>query len=295
MHILIIDDNAQIRKMLSSYLIKNGHTVEVANDGKQGWHLIEGSNSQYDLVFTDIKMPAMNGLELLEMIRQKDLDIPVIIMTGYAVIELTLKAFKLGAYDFLTKPFEFKLLLATLEKIESIKATKQELVNIAEYYNATINFTIPSKIKLLKSLIPTIQSHFKPLCELLKTDSHAIASCLFEAVRNAIVYGNLEISPDLKDQSVDQFNNAIIEREKDPSFSNKRVHIKAELNSNFLKFEVEDQGRGFDPSKLPCYDDSMKTLPSERGIFLVMSNMDEVTWNETGNRITMVKRLKSEP
>ena len=89
MDILVIDDNAQVRKMLSSYLIKNGHVVEMANDGKQGWDMIERVNGQYDLIFADIKMPVMNGLELLEKIHAKQLDIPVIIMTGYAVIELT--------------------------------------------------------------------------------------------------------------------------------------------------------------------------------------------------------------
>ena len=293
MDILVIDDNAQVRKMLSSYLIKNGHNVEMANDGKQGWELIENSKGNYDLIFTDIKMPVMNGLELLERIKEKDLDIPVIIMTGYAVIELTLQAFKLGAYDFLTKPFEFKPLLATLEKIESLKADKKEQLKLAEYYDATIYFAIPSQTKHLKSLIPTLQTHFKPLCDLYKKDSHAIASSLFEVVRNAIVYGNLEVDPVLKEQSIDRFNDAIKNRENDPKYSNKRVLVKAQINSSELRFDVEDQGKGFDTSRIPQFDEKMKTLPTERGMFIVNSNMDEVIWNETGNRITMVKKLKS--
>lgn len=292
MDILVIDDNAQVRKMLSSYLIKNGHIVEMANDGKQGWDMIERANGEYDLIFSDIKMPVMNGLELLERLRSQNLDIPVIIMTGYAVIELTLKAFKLGAYDFLTKPFEFKPLLATLDKIESIKAGKQEMVNISEHYRAHVQFSIPSKTRYIKSLIPILHNHFKPLCELHKQDSHAISSCLFETVKNAIVFGNLEMNPDLKEQSSEQFNDQIIEREATNLYGNRQVHVRADLNAEQLKFEIEDEGNGFDTSALPEYDESMKTLPEERGLFLVKANMDEVTWNESGNCITMVKRFK---
>lgn len=294
MDILVIDDNAQVRKMLSSYLIKNGHIVEMANDGKQGWDLIDRVKGDYDLIFTDIKMPVMNGLELLEKIRAANLDIPVIIMTGYAVIELTLKAFKLGAYDFLTKPFEFKPLLATLDKIESLKVSKQEMVNISKFYSATVEFTIPSKTGLLKSLIPNLQSHFKPLCDFYRVDSHAIASCLFETTRNAIVYGNLGLDPSLKEQSIDRFNDMIIEREAMPEYSEKQVNIRAELSSKELRFLVADQGSGFDTSNVPMFDENMKTLPSERGMFIVSSNMDEVSWNEKGNEITMVKRMGRE-
>jgi CheY-like chemotaxis protein/anti-sigma regulatory factor (Ser/Thr protein kinase) len=291
MDILVIDDNAQVRKMLSSYLIKNGHVVEMANDGKQGWDMIERVKGQFDLIFTDIKMPVMNGLELLERIRANNMDIPVIIMTGYAVIELTLKAFKLGAYDFLTKPFEFKPLLATLDKIETIKASKQEMVNISEHYRAIVEFSLPSKTRYIKSLIPILHRHFKSLCELHKQDSHTISSCLFEAVKNAIVYGNLGLSPELKEQSIDHFNDQIIEREA-TSFGNKQVHIRAELNADYLKFEVEDQGKGFDTAALPQYNENMKSLPVERGLFLIRSNMDEVSWNQKGNCITMIKRFR---
>lgn len=293
MDILVVDDNAQVRKMLSSYLAKNGHVVEMANDGKQGWDMIERANGNFDLIFIDIKMPVMNGLELLERIRSHNMDIPVIVMTGYAVIELTLKAFKLGAYDFLTKPFEFKPLLATLDKIETIKTSKQEIINISEHYKANVVFSIPSKTRYIKSLIPILHNHFKSLCELHKTDSHAISSCLFEAVRNAMVYGNLELTPEQKAQSIDAFNDLIIEREATNLYGNRQVHIRAELNAQMLKFEVEDQGKGFDSSQLPEYDETMTSLPEARGLFLVKANMDEVYWNESGNCITMIKRFKS--
>lgn len=292
MDILVIDDNAQVRKMLSSYLIKNGHVVEMANDGKQGWDMIDRSNGDYDLIFTDIKMPVMNGLELLEKIHSRGFDIPVIVMTGYAVIELTLKAFKLGAYDFLTKPFEFKPLLTTLDKIESIKADKEAMINVSQYYQASVQFRIPSKTKYLKNIIPMLHSHFKPLCDFYKIDSHAIASCLFETIRNAIVFGNLEVNPAIKRESIDRFNDLIREREAMDQFAGRQVIIRGDFDQEALKFEVEDQGEGFDVSAVPRYDESMKSLPESRGMFIVTSSMDHVEWNEKGNCIKMFKYLK---
>ena len=184
-------------------------------------------------------------------------------------------------------------LLATLDKIETLKSNKHEQVQITEHYSAQVQFNIPSKLRHIKSLIPILHNHFKPLCDLQKLDSHIISSCLFETVKNAIIYGNLELDPQLKEQSIDHFNDLIIEREATNLYGNRQVFIRAELNSDFLKFEIEDQGKGFDTSALPVYDDNMKTLPIERGLFLVKTNMDEVSWNLSGNCITMIKRLKN--
>ncbi len=292
MNILVIDDNAQVRKMLSSYLAKNGHTVDIANDGKQGLDLIEQPHNSYDLIFTDIKMPVMNGLELLEKIRTKELDVPVIIMTGYAVIELTLKAFKLGAYDFLTKPFEFKPLLATLDKIESLKADKQEMINVSKFYRSKIQFSIPSQTKYIKSLVPTIQSHYKYLCELYRQDIHGIASCLFETIKNAIVYGNLGLEPAMKKDLPEEFNDMIIQREADSHYSEKKVTVRAEFDQHKLVFEIEDEGMGFDRGTLPDFSVPITVMPENRGLFIVHSNMDEVSWNDNGNCIRMVKYLQ---
>ncbi len=292
MNILVVDDNAQVRRMLSSYLAKNGHQAEMANDGKQAWDLISQSNASYDLIFTDIKMPVMNGLELLEKMRSNNLDIPVIIMTGYAVIELTLKAFKLGAYDFLTKPFEFDPLLETLDKIESLRKDKLQMAKVSEFYEAKIQFSIPSKLNHIKSLIPVLQGHYKYLCEFYKQDVHGIASCIFEAVRNAVLFGNLELDPKMKKASSKDFYSLSQKRESIPEYAERKVLIRAELNQKFLKFEVEDQGKGFDVESLPDFKDPTSPMPEGKGLFIVYSNMDEVHWNETGNCLTMTKYLQ---
>lgn len=294
MRILVIDDNAQVRKMLSSFLMKNRHQVISAKDGKEGWEIIKEEDSSLDLIFADVKMPVMNGLELLEKIRQNELDIPIIIMTGYAVIELTLKAFKLGAFDFLTKPFEFDSLLVTLDKVESLKSTKLDLLEITKDYKASIHYAIPSHTKYLKSVIPALHAHYKPLCELVGNETHGIGSSLFEVIQNAIVYGNLGVSSSIREKSLEKFLALLKKRQVDPLFFNKRVTIDAELSAEKLIFTVQDEGSGFDTSSLPDYYNPDSLMPSGRGLFIVHSHMDEVQWNETGNTITLVKYLNSQ-
>jgi CheY-like chemotaxis protein len=291
MRILIADDNAQVRKMLSSYLIKNGHNAETANDGKAAWKMLERDRQAFDLVFADIKMPIMNGLELLEKMRENDYEVPVIIMTGYAVIELSLKAFKLGAFDFLTKPFEFNSLLSTLNKIASIRSTRLNQLDIAKRYQAVIQYEIPSHTKYLHALIPALQNHYHPLCDLSRHNSNSIGSCLFEAVQNAIIYGSLEMDGKLREDSLGDFAKLQKQRQEDPVFCNRPVKIRAELSAERLKFEIEDLGNGFDPASLPDYHKPDSLMPSGRGLFIIRSYMDEVHWNTVGNCITMIKYL----
>jgi len=294
MRILLADDNAQVRRMLSSYLSKNGHEVETAKDGRAAWELILANQEGFDLVFADVKMPVMNGLELLEKIQENDIEVPVIIMTGYAVIELTMKAFKLGAFDFLTKPFEFESLLATLEKIASLRSTRLDLLNISKYYQASLGYAIPSHTKYIHSLIPALQNHYKPLCDLARQNANSIGSCLFEAVQNAIIYGNLGIDAKLRETSLTDFLALLKQRQDDISYQKKMVRIRAELSVKALKFEVEDEGEGFDPSTLPDFHNPESLLPRGRGLFIIHSYMDKVSWNEKGNCLTMTKTLEKE-
>jgi len=291
MRILVVDDDMQMRKTFSIYLEDEGHQIDTAKDGREGWVYISNSNLSYDLVFVDIRMPGMNGLELLEKIKLNSFDLPVIIMTGYADADLVLQAFKLGAYDFLTKPFDYELLFDIIEKIDYLQTDKLEQAFISQFCEITATYSIPSKTKNIKSLIPALQNHYQLLCALNKQEIHRIASCLFEAVNNAIVYGNLGLNPRLKTESLEKFWEKVKEKESIPELAEKKVTIKGTFSSNLLKFSVEDDGPGFDYKTLPDITEPNAAVPGGRGLFIVRAFMDEVSWNEKGNSITMVKFL----
>ncbi len=96
MNILLIDDEANLLKLLRRPLIKYGHSITEALNGKEGWELFLEHSHQFDVIVTDIKMPVLNGVELLKRLREKEYDTPVIIITGYEDMQSSIDVLRLG-------------------------------------------------------------------------------------------------------------------------------------------------------------------------------------------------------
>ena len=102
--ILIVDDEAFNLDLLEQELTDRGYAVERARDGAEAVRKVESARP--DLMLLDYMMPGMNGLDVLEAIRDAESDVPVVMMTAHGSIEVAVQAMKLGAYDFILKPFE---------------------------------------------------------------------------------------------------------------------------------------------------------------------------------------------
>ena len=112
--ILVIDDKESMRTMLSDVLTDEGYQVDAASGGKEGLDLARVKG--YDLAITDMKMPDVDGLEVLSGLKNLDNDMSVIIMTAYGTVETAVAAMKSGAYDFVTKPFDPDHLTVIVER-----------------------------------------------------------------------------------------------------------------------------------------------------------------------------------
>lgn len=124
--ILIVDDERMIREVLADFLSLEGFDVETAEDGEAA--LAELSRNDYDLVLTDLKMPKMGGIQLLEAIRSSMPHIVVVIMTGFGTIETAISAMKRGAYDYILKPFKVDEVIFTLRRgFDKQKLTAENL------------------------------------------------------------------------------------------------------------------------------------------------------------------------
>lgn len=125
--ILIIDDEKAIRRTLTEILSFEGFTIDEAADGAEGLKKIKENN--YDCILCDIKMPKMDGIEVLEQMREANADTPFIIISGHANIETAVDAVKKGAYDFISKPPDLNRLLITIrnamDKKSLVAETKQ--------------------------------------------------------------------------------------------------------------------------------------------------------------------------
>jgi DNA-binding NtrC family response regulator len=124
MKILIVDDEMIVRESLFHWFKKSGHRVDAASSGLEALEKLE--KFPFEILFVDIKMPVMNGIELLEKVKEEYPDTIVIIITAYGSIETAIKAMKLGASDYLLKPFKPDQLSLVMEKIASQKKLATE-------------------------------------------------------------------------------------------------------------------------------------------------------------------------
>ena len=122
--LLIIDDEANMRHMLSTVLKKAGYQVETAADGAKGLEMIQ--QSPYDFILCDIKMPIMDGMEFLKLSRDWLGAATVIMMSAYGSIDTAIDAMKSGAYDYISKPFKTDEVYLTLKKAEERERLKAE-------------------------------------------------------------------------------------------------------------------------------------------------------------------------
>ena len=126
MKILVIDDDRPIRNTLKEILEFEGHTISTAEDGKQGLEMAQ--NDAYDAIFCDIKMPNMDGLEVLAALADSDNETPIIMISGHGDIDTAVDCIKKGAYDFIQKPLDLNRILITLknatDKSTLVKETK---------------------------------------------------------------------------------------------------------------------------------------------------------------------------
>lgn len=112
--ILVVDDEKEICTVLSDNLYQEGYRVFTAYNGKKALELVK--KEKPDLVLLDIRMPEMDGIEVLRRIKKMKKEIVVIILTAYGTLETARKAMKLGAYDYITKPFDLFLLKSIVKE-----------------------------------------------------------------------------------------------------------------------------------------------------------------------------------
>ena len=118
MQILVVDDEAPIRDLLSAFLESSGHTVRVAANGQDALRCLAASDSAFELIIADIKMPVMDGWELLRIVRERKLGVPVVLVSGQINVSAE-DAARASAYRFLQKPFRLDELVGIVREIEA--------------------------------------------------------------------------------------------------------------------------------------------------------------------------------
>ncbi len=124
MKVLLVDDDSSVRRVLQFKLEKRGYTVETASDGIGALEILK--EKPFDLLLSDIRMPRMDGIELLNEAKSTQPDIKVILITAHATVNQAVQAVKLGAFDYITKPFEDEELFVAIEKALKFERLESE-------------------------------------------------------------------------------------------------------------------------------------------------------------------------
>ena len=113
--ILIVDDNRELREILEEYLKGGNNRIEGAGDGKEA--LEKHNKDPFDLIITDLNMPEVTGMELIRTIKKENDDTEFIIITGYASMDTAVEAVKIGAFDYIVKPFRMEELQVVVKNV----------------------------------------------------------------------------------------------------------------------------------------------------------------------------------
>ena len=152
--ILIIDDQKAIRNTLKEILEYEKYAVYVAEDGKLGFQMTMENN--YDLIFCDIKMPNLDGIEFLKKVIEEKIISPVIMISGHGDIETAVQTLKIGAYDYIEKPLDLNRVLSSVKNAFDNRLLKKENLSLKKKIKAISNTEIigeSDQIKSIKELI----------------------------------------------------------------------------------------------------------------------------------------------
>ncbi|RJP31483.1 MAG: response regulator [Candidatus Omnitrophota bacterium] len=291
--ILVVDDELMIRELLVEILTNAGdYHILTADNGKKALNIC--NDYEVDLVFTDLRMPEMNGMELLAELRRDKPEIPVVILTGFGRREDAIEALRLGASNFLLKPQEVDQVHSIASKILRMRMKKRMKQRIFDFFvEERQTYYIPSEIQFTLPLIDLLTEKVECVGICNQSELMNIRLALDEAMVNAVIHGNLEITSQSKGTTLDElvaFNQLVKERSKKEPFMHRKVKVSTQLSQDHALFTIEDEGKGFDWKMIPESFEDVEILANHgRGLILIRAFMSRVDFNEKGNKITMIK------
>ena len=292
--ILVVDDS-ETDQMLVAGIINKAikWNVEFSNDGETALELMD-SNSP-DLVVTDLNMPEMTGIELVQQAKIKHPEIPVILMTGLGNEMLAVKALKAGAASYIPKSSLADSLMDTLEQIWQMSNIAKSQDRIRKCItNSRLQFklaTDPDLIRPCVGFVKEIMTNHEFGDETIRRQ---VSVALEEALINAMFHGNLELRhPEAqaarRELHVGSTSEFVRERCQEKPYCQRTTTVDCNIERTEMQLKVSDEGPGFDISKLPPIEDldNFSSPIIGRGLNLIGRLMDQIEFNETGNTIRM--------
>ena len=261
--ILLVDDENSILTLFGEVLEREGYGVTLAESGEKGIEKFKAD--AFDVVISDLYMPGISGIDFLEEVRRLDNKIPFIIITGYGSVETTIDALKKGAFDYITKPINMDEISPILKKAVSLRRETVYSESLSQFIENRFKVCIPGRIEFVETVLSEVEKISRVVGYKGERFYMNIKNAIYEGALNAIIHGN----------KMDK---------------NKKICIDVVITGTQLEANIADEGIGFDPYQyLKATEYGSFSVTKGKGIFLIRSVMDEISYNKTGNKLTMVK------
>jgi len=269
--------------------------VRLAANGREALDAI--ANCSPHLVITDLVMPEMDGLELVRKIRDRHPRIPVILMTAYGDESTAVQALEAGAASYVPKAEKAERLMSAIERVIEYSAanrSREQLVRCMLEYQC--RFALKNDRRLIHSFVGQMQHKMAGMEFADTVERIRVGEALEEALLNAMFHGNLEFQKDELDKIRAELDDHLLDRLvevrcKESDFCQRRILVVVQLSASEARFVIRDEGHGFSATAVTGAPISDRAASGKcRGMTLIRSLMDDVSFNRAGNELVMCKR-----
>ena len=288
--VLVVDDSAVDRQLAGRLIEKQSHlSVGHAADGREALSIIRQQCP--DIVITDLLMPGMDGLELVRVLRDEYPQLPVVLMTGHGSETVATEALRLGAASYVPKCRLAQDLVPTLQNVldRARKGGRPERL-VESLVHCDTGYVLENDPELITSLVEHVQQCLVRIRFCDAPGALQIGSALEAALDNALYHGNFELGTELTPADCAALSQT---RRNESPFRDRRIHVRARFSADEALFIIRDEGRGFEHAAHAAAKQAERIGERDRGLTLMHTFMDSVTFNEAGNEVTLVKRRKA--
>ncbi|MFP6581133.1 MAG: response regulator [Candidatus Hydrogenedentota bacterium] len=296
MNVLIVDDDRATLEFMSDAVKHEGHTTYVAENGEEAMTLYTEFNP--DLVITDIRMPRVDGLELLKLIRKNDQQIKVIVTTAFGSEDYAKQALEYGASGYINKPVRIRELTNLVRETDISNRRNRIRKNLESRLQIQkFSMTVDNRMERAPDIAAILTE--KASVYLGEDVLAGVHMGLLELITNAIEHGNLNISSEEKREALagepgDMLK--LYQRKSHqgqllyPEFARMLVHINVSMTPDYCEWTVKDEGDGFDwEQEAIASADRNENASTATGIDLCRIRFDELHHMGNGNTVRVRK------
>lgn len=295
--VLIVDDSAVDRELAGGLLRRDTElTIEYAEDGRSGLERVQRLSP--DLVVTDMQMPEMDGLELLDRLQLVHPELPVIMMTGQGSEGLAVKALEHGATSYVPKADLAHKLVETVRQVLELTQSERSYKSLLDCLaDARYRFYLRNDPALITPLVEMVQQMVFGMGICDWPDCTRMGIALDEALFNAIYHGNLELPVQQLQTTRTQIRAGNVadfleQRASETPYCDRAVYVEISFSRDQVQCVIRDEGPGFNViqnSHGKEADDS-----AGRGLILIRKFMDTVHFNDKGNELTLTRHRQAD-